>query len=167
MSANWIWLLCGGFFIFAFFVAGVIMIIFGIRNRKKGTESQEWPRVTGTITNVNISKDTDTDAEGFTTVTYKPEIEYQYEIGGNQFTSTRVSFGGTRTYNSYKKAEEATAKYPLDGAISVFYNPQQPEEAVLEQGTKGTMALIIAGIVFLGISMIASCVGLFMLFYNL
>lgn len=167
MSSNIIWLFCGGFFIFAFFVGGVVAIIFGIRNRKKATESQNWPKVMGKITRAEIVEELDTDEEGFTSKTYKPEIEYQYTVGDNEFTSTRISFGGTRTYSSNKKAEETLTNYPLNESVSVFYNPQDSSESVLIQGTKGTMGLIIVGIVFLAVSIITSCIGLIILVTNL
>jgi len=167
MSSNMIWIFCGGFFIFVFFVGGVAAIIFGIRNRKKGTESQNWPKVIGKISRAEVLEELDTDEEGFTSKSYKPEIEYQYGVGDEEFTSTKVSFGGTRTYSSNKKAEEALTNYPLNGSVSVFYNPQDPSESVLVQGTKGTMGLIIVGIVFLAVSIITSCVGLIILISNL
>jgi len=167
MSSNMIWIFCGGFFIFVFFVGGVAAIIFGIRNRKKGTESQNWPKVMGKISRAEVLEELDTDEEGFTSKSYKPEIEYQYGVGDEEFTSTKVSFGGTRTYSSHKKAEESLINYPLNGSVSVFYNPQDPSESVLIQGTKGTMGLIIVGIVFLAVSIITSCVGLIILISNL
>ncbi|NIW79322.1 MAG: DUF3592 domain-containing protein [Calditrichae bacterium] len=162
--ANVIWILCGGFFVLAFFIGGVVALYFGIRNRQKGTESQNWPQVTGTITKAGVKKDHDTDAEGFTTTTYIPEVEYEYQLGEDVYSNGQISFGGTKTYNSRKKAEEAISQYPLDGRISVFYNPEKPDESVLIQGTKGTMALIIAGVVFIAISICAPCIGLIIYF---
>lgn len=167
MTSNLIWLFCGGFFLFAFFVGGVVSIIFGIRNRKKGEESQNWPGVSGTITNLSVQKDIDTDAEGFTTTSYKPEIEYQYQVGEEMYTSDRISFGGTSTYSSSKKAEQALEAYTLNGPVTVYYNPEKVDESVLQQGTKGTMALIIAGGVFLVISICGGCAGIYFVITNL
>lgn len=167
MSSDVIWYLCGGFFVFAFFLGGAAAIFFGYRNRQKATESLNWPQVPGTITQAEIKKDYDTDAEGFTTTSYVPEIQYQYQVGGKEFTNQRISFGGTRTYSSIKKAEEALSQYPVKSPVSVYYKPDNPEESVLVQGTKGTMTLIIVGAVFIGISICAGLVGLIVIISNL
>jgi hypothetical protein len=167
MTSSLFAIVCGGFFIFVFFAAGIAAIIFGYRNRQKATESQNWPEVVGTITRVEVRKDTDTDAEGFTTTSFVPEIEYQYQINDEVYTSEKFSFGSTQTFNSRKKAEEALNQYPLNGSLPVYYNPQEPNEAVLVQGTKGTLTLIIAGIVFVAISICGSCIGLYLIFSNL
>lgn len=167
MTSNIIWILCGGFFIFVFFFGGVLAIIFGFRNRKKGTESQNWPSVKGTIISTEIIKDTDTDEEGFTTTTYKPQIGYQYTLSENTYINNRMSFGGTRSYGSYTKAEQALSEYVLDNPVTVFYNPEDQSDSVLVQGTKGTMGLIILGIIFVGVAMITGCVGIGIFIANL
>ena len=160
-------LVCGGFFIFVFFAGGVAAIIFGIRNPKKATESQSWPKATGKITRAEVVRETDTDEEGFTSTTYRPDFEYQYEVAGSEFSNTRVSFGGTTSYSSKKKAEEKLNQYPLNGTVNVYYDPQSPAESVLVQGTKGTMGLVILGVVFVGVSIITSCVILISFLVNL
>jgi hypothetical protein len=167
MSTDFIWYLCGGFFVFAFFLGGAAAIFFGYRNRQKATESLNWHQVPGKITEAEVKKDYDTDAEGFTTTTFVPEIKYQYQVGEEDFTNDRISFGGTKTYSSSKKAEEALSPYPVNGSVSVFYNPESPEESVLVQGTKGTMTLIIVGAVFIAISICAACIGGFLILSNL
>ena len=167
MTSNFIWYLCGGFFVFAFFLGGAAAIFFGYRNRQKATESLNWPKVPGTITEAEVRKDYDTDAEGFTTTTYVPEIKYQYQVGGEEFSNQQISFGGTKTYSSSKKAEEALSQYPVNGSVSVYYNPENPEESVLVQGTKGTMTLIIVGAAFIAISICATCIGGYLILSNL
>ena len=134
MTSNLIGLLCGGFFVLVFFIGGVVAIIFGFRNRKKGTESQNWPKVTGTITQTTIKKDTSTDEDGFTTTSFTPEVEYQYQIGSAAYSNKRVSFGGTRSFNSHKKAEASISQYPTNASVLVYYDPQNPEESRTSSG---------------------------------
>jgi hypothetical protein len=167
MASGLIWYLCGGFFIFAFFLGGIAAIFFGIRNRKKATESLNWPETKGTVTESAVKKDYDTDAEGFTTTTYVPEINYQYEVNNVTFTNQRISFGGTTSYSSQKKAEQALSQYPLNATVPVFYNPDNPDDSVLVKGTKGTMLLIILGAVFVTISICATCIGAYVIVSNL
>jgi len=155
---NVIGIVCGGLFILIFFAAGVAAIIFGIRNRKKAEASTTWPSVDGTITNAWIDESRDTDEDGSTSTTYTPRWQYQFDLGGSTHTSERVSFGGMTGYGRRSKAEEQLQKFPVNSRVRVYYDPQNPAESVLIQGTKGTMIGIIVGIVLILASVVA-CIG--------
>ena len=58
---------------------------------------------------------------------------------------SRLRFGNVRSA-SRKKAEAALASYPAGGAISVRYNPANPEECVLESRKPGPAYLLMAAI---------------------
>ncbi|MGD2026376.1 MAG: DUF3592 domain-containing protein [Anaerolineales bacterium] len=164
--ANVFGVICVGFVLLGLFIGGIALIIFGIRNRRKGEASQNWPSVSGLITNISIEENVDTDDEGFTSTTYTPKVEYQYEVGAESFTSKRISFGAERGYGRRKKAEEALIPYPVNSQASVFYNPSDPSESVLVQGTKGTMGAIIAGIVLIVLAACGSCAGLYYVIFG-
>ena len=58
-------LLCGGgALVAALFIGGVVVIIFGTKNRKKAEASNAWPSVGGMITRSWIEDNTDVDDEG-------------------------------------------------------------------------------------------------------
>ncbi len=167
MAPNLILFICSGLTIVILFVGGVIALVIGFRNRNKGTESQNWPSVSAVITQSKVKTDTDTDAEGFTSTTFVPEIEYEYHVGENVYSGNRISFGGTRSYGRRKKAEEALEAYPVNGQVTAYYNPENPEEVVLIQGTKGTMGAIIVGIALIAFSIMGTCIGIILLIANL
>lgn len=166
MSNVLIGVICGGLGIFIFFIVGVVALFLGFRNRRKGTESNNWPAAGGTIIRTWVSESTSTDEDGFESTTYKPNVEYQYQLGANTYTSKKISFGATRSYSRHRKAEEELAAYPVNGRVQVFYNPEKPEEAVLVRGTKGTMLGIIMGIIFILVSIAIACAGLIALIAN-
>jgi hypothetical protein len=64
---------------------------------------------------------------------------------GDTFTSKAISFGGTEGSHKESEAREALEQYPLNGQVEVFYNPTNPEEAVLITGTEGTRSTIVLG----------------------
>ena len=109
-------LIFGGLFTAILFFGGVFAVVASIRSKKKAEESGGWPSVIGVITNAYIKKNVSTDSEGYTSTTYTPQIEYQYSVMNQNFTSNRVSFGFTKSYSRKKKAEEALASYPINAS---------------------------------------------------
>ncbi len=164
---NVLGIVCGGLFILIFFAAGVAAVVFGIRNRKKAEESAGWPGVQGVITNAWIEESRDTDEDGYTSTTYTPKWQYEYQLGSQTYSSQKISFGGERGYGSRKKAEQELTKYSMSGQVRVYYNPQDPEEAVLVQGTKGTMAGIIVGVILILVSACTACIGGYVVISNM
>ena len=167
MDESSIGFICAGLGIVAFFFIGVGILISGIRNRRKATASNRWPAAGGVITNAWINESRSTDEDGFTSTSYSARVEYQYAVGANTFTSRRISFGSTQSYSNRRKARKELEAYPVNSRVRVYYNPQNPEEAVLIRGTKGTMFGIIMGIIFILLSACFGCAGLFALVENL
>lgn len=158
--------ICGSGVIVALFGLGVFLIVWGIRSRKKAEESSRWPTVVGSISEAFIQENRNRDSDGYTTTTYIPKINYQYQIGGQIFTGNRFTFGFEKSYGSKKKAQEALTAYPVGGQINVFYNPQKPEEAVLEQKAQGSVGGIIAGIILVVIMLCLACPGMAVYLWN-
>ena len=59
-----------------------------------------------------------------------PVIQYSYQVGGQAYQSNKYApgpeIGGTG-------AHKIVARYPVGAQVMVFYNPQNPAEAVLER----------------------------------
>lgn len=162
VDSNIIGILCGGFGIFIFFVIGIVIIVISIRARKKAEASQNWPSAQGQIIATEIKKDVSEDAEGYTTTTYKPVITYSYNVMGQTYQSDKIAFGMTTSYGRMAKAQEVLDQYPLDSPVNVYYDPDNPAEAVLERKAGGKVLGLVIGILFLFLSL---CVGLPLLIY--
>jgi len=76
-------------------------------------------------------------------------VRYRYEVGGSQFEGHHIR---TDDYGSSNRnrAEEIVAKYPVGERVSVFYNPDSHDEAVLEPGASGGWMISF----FVGLAMI-------------
>lgn len=71
---------------------------------------------------------------------YRPKIEYEYQVDGKTLHGTRCQFSdgsvsGTGARNSVRKIVD---RYPVGAKVTVFYDPERPETAVLEHGITGT-----------------------------
>lgn len=152
-------LLCAGGFCLLFAGIGAFLVYKGFQGRKKAEASQNWPSTAGQITDARVSHSTRTDSDGDTTTTYTPHVEYVYQVGGQEYRGKNITFGFTQGYGSPGKAQEALARYPVGSQVSVYYDPSQPGESVLERKAGGfTLSLIIGGI-FLVIGVCAGIPG--------
>ncbi|HQA29700.1 MAG TPA: DUF3592 domain-containing protein [Brevefilum fermentans] len=127
---------------------GIFLIIHAQRSKRKALQSQSWPVTKGIITESTIT--TMEDEEDGTT--YLPVIRYAYEVGGMIYDGKRVVFGGDIEFNTHQKAAEFLVAYPVDQEVSVYYNPEKPHEAVLQQAAHRTAVGLVIGIILLGIS---------------
>jgi hypothetical protein len=148
---------CGGLVVLLLAALGGYLIFASIRGKRKAQASQNWPAVTGRVLTARLQHSTTSDAEGDMTTSYYPQVEYEYVAQGQTFRGNKIAFGPQKTHNNQARAQVALDSYLPGMDIPVYYNPLQPQEAVLEKSAPaGTIGLII-GIVLLAIS---ACLGL-------
>ena len=99
-------------------------IIFFMR-RKMAVVSQ-WPSTMGTVNSSYLERRFSSEGGS----TNYPVVQYSYQIGGQGYQSTKLApgpeVGGTG-------AGKVVERYPAGAQVMVFYNPQNPSEAVLER----------------------------------
>ena len=117
----------------------------------KAKSAETWPTATGRVISSEVIEEESRDREGGTSTWYNPVVTYAYSAGGRQLTGRRLRFGNYRSANR-RKAEAALAPYPVGGAPAVRYNPENPEECVLETSKPGPLNLVMAlfGFLFIG-----------------
>lgn len=147
----------GGCFVLIFGIIGAVMLVKYFKDKKKSEESQAWSATSGRITEAYVRESQSRDEDGFTTTTYYPEVRYLYQVMGTEYSGKRVAFGGDVGGNR-NKATERIAQYPVGKTVSVYYDPNDYEEAVLERRMGGKGMLII-GVVFTLIAVFSACVG--------
>jgi hypothetical protein len=109
----------------------LVAIAAGVRQYQIGEASRNWTKTDATILASTVRVNQSSDG-----TTYHPSVKYRYEVAGSQFESDHIT---TDDYgsNDRKRAEEIIARYPVGARVSVFYNPQSHDEAVLERGASG------------------------------
>jgi len=143
---------------------GVGMVFWARSTRRKAQASQAWPTAAGAVisSEVKVERNTSSmDGEMQETVSYRPVVSYRYAVGGVEHIGSRIAFGPA----SYTKgsAETIAEMYPAGASVSVFYNPEKPEDAVLERKAGGSTLLTIGGIVFLLVGVSLSCLTVILL----
>ncbi len=149
--------LTGGCFVTIFLGVGIFMLVKHFQGKKKSEESQAWSATTGQVTQSYVRESQSYDSEGYLTTSYYPEVRYTYQVMGAAYSGDKISFGGS-VGGSRKKAQEAIAQYPAGKTVPVYYDPNNPEDAVIER-KMGNKGFLIAGIVFTLIGAGTACVG--------
>jgi len=141
---------CAAFFtVVLFLLAGLLFIYWGTNEINVSRASLNWPSVTGKVVRVDIFHEEGEDYDYYT-----PYITYQYVVNDETYQSRRVRISGDMTYHDEYSALQDSGRYPLHSQVIVYYDPNQPERALLERQASGHGKLI-TGIVFASAGIIA------------
>jgi hypothetical protein len=142
-----------------FLAIGVAITAFGLYRLRIAWASSQWPTVTATI----ISSDVETrhrsgDPTGARTergFEYIPKVVYEYSVDGKALEADRITFDDLR-FDVHLAAKAVADRYAPGSEVSVSYDPERPDRAVLEPGLAWTAYLLPAFGVVLTLSTIAA-----------
>ena len=104
------------------------LIFLGIifNTQRKMNAVKTWPSAMGTVTTSYLEHRRSSNNKG--SVNY-PVVQYSYQVGGQRYEGSKIApgmeVGGTG-------AGKVVERYPAGAQVMVFYNPQNPSDAVLE-----------------------------------
>ena len=98
-----------------------------IEDLYKAWVSRNWPRVTGYLQSKTI------EVKEHDGLSYHPKVNYKYDINGMTYYSTNIGYLGMHSL-SEENAEELLGHLQVNKNLDVFYNPKDPEDAVLVTG---------------------------------
>jgi Protein of unknown function (DUF3592) len=115
-------------------VAAVILGIFnvwGILQLYDAARSYNWPHVTGTIISSAAHSKVMRGRHG-EFIAHWPDVQYEYVVGDRHFVSDRIMF----THRGFSKSEtqRLVDTYPVNKIIAVYFDPRNPDSAVLQPG---------------------------------
>lgn len=136
--------------VFIFLVVGAGLCWWGWTILQNARASAAWPSVEGRITSADL--DHSTDAEGGDS--YSPEVVYAYVVDDLSYENEEIKFG-ENSYGSEREAQAILNRYPVGQVVVVFYDPAQPEKAVLEPGVSGGSYIVLGiGAVFVFVALL-------------
>jgi hypothetical protein len=115
------------FMLIAIGVLGLIGAVWWNVARRKA-QAQSWPTVEGRITQSGIQQRTDANGD----LEYLPQVRYDYTVNGAVLQGQRIRFGLMGL--DHKRAVALCDLYLVGSATTVHYNPEKPQDSVLELG---------------------------------
>jgi len=150
--------ICGGIFLLAFAAGSVFMIVSYFKTKKKAAASLTWSTAPGTILESNVRESSGSDIDG--PASYYAQVSYSYQVMGQAYQGKNIHIGA-RSAGPRNKAQAAASRYPAGAVVTVYYNPANPADAILERTAPANTVTLILGIIFLVITLCLICGGLF------
>ena len=149
-----------------FIIGGIIAAYFGINTIKIAIASESWPTVEGKVTRSEITsviREVERDGISVKETHYIPHVSYHYTVNGLAHISDKVSFVEASYDETCSNCANAIRNvYPKDTIVKVHYNPEKPNEAVLEAGLQmRTFSALAAGILVSLVGAIFFFLGLY------
>lgn len=121
----WIFLICS-------LIAGLIFVLI-IRYIIITGRCSKWPVVVGEIISSEMKakyKKLAQFAEATHTAVslYQPDITYNYEINGNEYTNNQVRPVGRNVWKQVPVVQRVLNFYPVGSKVHIFYNPRNPSK---------------------------------------
>ena len=115
----------GGLFLTAL---SVYLLKHAIKRARQFRESKSWPCVKGKITESEVVR---YDA---TTARYDFHVRYAYAVDGRDYTHNVATL---YTLSGKAECEALLNQFPAGAKADIYYDPQNPQDAVLVTGATG------------------------------
>jgi hypothetical protein len=115
------------------FIAMIVILLLALIQNGSAMAARDWTSTDGVIVKSFISSERDDDDPKGLAVIYAPNVSYTYFAQGVQMVAHKIHFGSPIKHTARNSAEKKLAKYPVGAAVTVYYNPEVPSDAVLER----------------------------------
>jgi len=109
-----------------------------------------WPHVSGTVISSVARSKLMVGGKG-KFMSYWPEVQYGYVVGNRRIVGDRIQFT-VRGMNE-KETQRVVFAYPVGNSVTVYFDPNNADSAVLEQGVWWPMIPILVFSVTLALLM--------------
>jgi len=119
--------------------------------------ASRWPSAQGRITRSKTRTVKTKQADGSRSVGNLPDIEYVFSVEGVEHRGKRIGIGEIAPDSP--EVQAALERYQVGRTGPVYYNPDKPEEAVLERDAPAsptTMYAIAGGVMVVGLAVVVA-----------
>lgn len=142
-------------FALIFTILGIVLLATSKSKKPKSQPVLNWPSVPCQILSATLLPQPSTDPA---LQLFEPQIIYSFLVNNQSFTGNRISF--VRLIGNYADSLAILQRYPIGAIVPVYFNPQLPQDCVLELPGKprqksteglvfGIISLVIALILWL------------------
>lgn len=90
--------------------------------------SESWPKADGVVKESEVRSDEDS---GWTR--FKAYVLYEFTVEGKKYTSSSINYD-SMSRSERPAVEQLVKRYPKGQPVTVYYQPEDPSESVLEPG---------------------------------
>lgn len=132
---------------------GLFLLLFGLVQQRQALALQTWRSVSGVVIASELRSFQEWKDNVERTL-YTPGVVYRYAVNGHEYTGDRYSLGAGTQWGKPQPVQKMLERFPAGGAVTVFYNPKAPAEAVLERRVRcgWLIWLLAAGLLLLAVS---------------
>ena len=112
---------------------GLVLVGFSAWIRYMQQKASSWPFVNGQIVESELRHTIDETSA---------HIAYEYSVTGRRHKSSQVSYSGMSKASSEREA--LISRYPVGAEVTVYYDPTNPSQAVLENKQSNTWHIPLA-----------------------
>jgi len=123
----------------AFSLIGWLMIVQGADQIRATRAVMQWPTVDGIIEATEVYP-----VDGSPGGRWRPHVTYSYAVGERVVTATRLALGKAPLEARRENAERYLEQYRPGSAVTVFFNPRELTESVLEVSTPASVYVNVA-----------------------
>lgn len=127
--------------------AGCFCLYLGLKFYRSMKVSLTWQTTKGKIQKIDIVRHDMGDQADL----LQPVLYYLYEVDGKSYQSNVLRIPENWSTNDPAILKRVLAPYSQGATVDVFYNPENPEQAILERGVRVLDILIW---IFLGLMML-------------
>lgn len=142
-------------------IAMVIVMLLATIQNTPVSAARGWIHSQGLIVQSFVSSEPDQENPASQKIWYVPNVSYTYFAQGVQYVARRIQFGALPRKGARDGAEKQLAQYPVGAAVTVYYNPQTPQDAVLERTSPQARRFMWVGVSLLAASIFA-CIAAFL-----
>ncbi|MBF0455398.1 MAG: DUF3592 domain-containing protein [Magnetococcales bacterium] len=138
-------------------VLSVTFFIFAAHPVIQHNKTSDWPSVKGNIILSQLVK----KKPLFLNIggVYHTEIHFLYRVDGKPYVGTRIQYGiGVNSFLFEQFAQKVVERYPKDKMVTVFYNPVNPSDEIVERSPAlgFTLVWITSAVLFFGLAIVIS-----------
>ena len=142
------------------FSLGIILIYFVLSAKVRAEDIQTWPTTYGMVKSHSVeTKEVETSSGGSywggdtssTYTIYCPKASYSFSVEYKDYNSEHIYYDD-QCFNEPDEANQALNQFQVDSKVLVYYNPRQPQDAVLVKPARlGSWATTLSWLIGIGI----------------
>ena len=130
--------------------SGLIIMLIGVLYYLPALQNQAWPTTEGKVISSEV-RPTEVWGRAGPIQYYAADVKYEYAVNGKTLTGSQLAFGtDSGLFSDPARALQEVEQYPIGRTVIVHFNPDNPQDALLNiGGTAGGALMIGFGVFFI------------------